>query len=842
MIKVGVGQFEDINTRKAVQMAIWECKKQLQGYAPQAGIVFCGGNFDHQKLLNEINQSFPTMHLIGCTTAGDFSSNHGFSDDSVTLTVFYANDIDIAAGIGRDLSKDPAAAVKSAVDQARERLSQKPKLCLAFPDGYNKLINPVMEMLNSELGSGCSVFGGAAGTQWSESRKILQFYNNEILEDSIPILLLAGPLEYSFSIANSWKPIGKKTEVTDSEGRLVRKIGDFKAVDFYRYYLGDHSEPAMEFVLSVRDEGRERPYLRAPVNYEPDGSIMFSESVPTGATVQLTEARRHSIIEDTKTSAKGLARKSHYFQPSFALAFSCAFRKNILGTLTGEELQIIRENLPMHLPISGFYSYGEIAPLARGQESMFHGATLVTLLVGQSNGEPDTIEQDQPQPTHGLDDFDQTKEPRTDRQIIEKLKSENEFLKRKLNRSENYRSRMEEIKDFTAAMHHKIIQEVEDARREIQRQEVALRKSEVKYRRIVETTGEGFILMDENLNIIDVNDAYCRMVGYSKDNLLGRSPLELATAEYRQFLITNKDELLSKSYREFEIVIIAKDGRRVPILVHGNTLKDDDGKVIGNMAFVTDMTEHKKALALAGEVQKSLLPRDNPQIPGFDVAGRNVSCDEIGGDYFDYFWRQKSPREPFSIVVGDISGHGVDSALLMTSARAFLRMRASQPGSISEVVTAMNQHLTQDVLETGRFMTLFYMSIDPKEDCIEWVRAGHDPAILYDPKRDEFEELKGPGVALGVDNDSNFKTNQKKGLIDGHVIAIGTDGIWEACNKEGRMFGKVRFREIIRQNAHADADGILNAVYSQLRDYTRGQKSEDDITLVIIKITKAVQS
>ena len=69
-----------------------------------------------------------------------------------------------------------------------------------------------------------------------------------------------------------------------------------------------------------------------------------------------------------------------------------------------------------------------------------------------------------------------------------------------------------------------------------------------------------------------------------------------------------------------------------------------------------------------------------------------------------------TPNDPFSIVVGDISGHGVDSALLMTSARAFLRMRASQPGSISEVVTAMNQHLTQDLLESGRFMTLFYLS------------------------------------------------------------------------------------------------------------------------------------
>ena len=839
MIKVGLGQSESIDTRKAVQAVIAECKSQLQAYAPQAGIVFSGVNFDHQQMLDEINRSFPKMEIIGCTTAGEFSTDHGFSDDSIILMTFYSDDVEIKPGIGGGLSKDPAAAVKSAVGQAREKLSQKPRLCLAFPDGYNKSFDATMDMLNKHLGDDCQVFGGAAGTQWSESRQILQFYNDRIFEDSIPILLWAGPFEYSFSIANSWKPIGKKTIVTDSEGRRVRKIGDFKAVDFYRYYLGNHSEPAREFVLAVYDEGRERSYLRAPIAYEPDGSIIFSESIPRGATVQLTEAIRENIIADTKVTTEGLTLEDPLFQPSFALAFSCDFRKEVLGTRTGEELQIIRQNLPRNIPISGFYSYGEIAPLARGQKSLFHGATLVTLLVGQLNGEPERIEQDPPQPTQGSDYSDQSQEPVDDRQLLQKLKLENEFLKRKLNRSENYRSRMEEIKDFTAAMHHKIIQEVEDARREIQRQEAALRESEVKYRRIVETTGEGFILMDENLNIIDVNDAYCQMVNYSRDKLLGKSPLDLASAESRQFLLMNREELLSKSYREFECVIIAKDGRQIPILVHGNTLKDDHGQIIGNMAFVTDMTEHKKALALAGEVQKSMLPRIKPQIPGFDVAGRNVSCDEIGGDYFDYFWRRQSPKEPFSIVVGDISGHGVDSALLMTSARAFLRMRASQPGSISEVVTAMNQHLTRDVLESGRFMTLFYMSIDPKEDCIEWVRAGHDPAILYDPQRDEFEELRGPGVALGVDNDFKFKASQKKGLSDGHVIAIGTDGIWEAFNKEGHMFGKERFREIIRQNADTDADSILNAVYSQLRDYTRGQKSEDDITLVIIKINKA---
>ena len=368
--------------------------------------------------------------------------------------------------------------------------------------------------------------------------------------------------------------------------------------------------------------------------------------------------------------------------------------------------------------------------------------------------------------------------------------------------------------------------------------EEEVRKSEEKFRRIVETAGEGFILMDEDLKITDVNDAYCHMLGYSREEILGKTPLDLASDEFRQFMMANREEILAKEYREFEGTVVAKDGRHVPILIHGNTLRGDQGEVIGNMAFVTDMTEHKKALTLAGEVQKSLLPQSKPDVPGLDIAGRNVSCDEIGGDYFDFLWRRENPDGPFTVVVGDITGHGVDSALLMTSARAFLRMRASQPGTMSQIITAMNRHLTRDVLETSRFMTLFYLTVDLQKDHIDWVRAGHDPAILYDPQQDAFEDLKGSGVALGVNDAFEYAENHRKGLTNGQIIAIGTDGIWEAFNKKGAMFGKPRFKDIIRQNAKAGADDILNAVYHEINQFAEGQKSEDDITLVIVKVNK----
>jgi sigma-B regulation protein RsbU (phosphoserine phosphatase) len=366
--------------------------------------------------------------------------------------------------------------------------------------------------------------------------------------------------------------------------------------------------------------------------------------------------------------------------------------------------------------------------------------------------------------------------------------------------------------------------------------EERLQKSEEKYRRIVETAGEGFLLMDESLNIVDLNSAYARMSGYSRSELIGKKPFELEFDEFVQAGAEYKGETPDREYSKFECEIESKDKGAVPVLIHANTLRSDSDKIIGNMAFVTDMTASKRALALAGEVQRSLLPSKSPCINGLDIAGLNVQCDEVGGDYFDYLWDADSDESVVSVVVGDITGHGVDSALLMSSARAFLRMRASQPGTITEIITAMNHHLTEDVYDTGRFMTLFYLTIDRSKKCIEWIRAGHDPAFVYDPGLDEFRELKGPGLALGVDQDYIFQVQREECLREGQVIVVGTDGLWEGCNRHGECFGKNRLKDIIRRNSHNRAETILDSALQLHTDFTQGVRTEDDITLVVIKV------
>jgi sigma-B regulation protein RsbU (phosphoserine phosphatase) len=368
--------------------------------------------------------------------------------------------------------------------------------------------------------------------------------------------------------------------------------------------------------------------------------------------------------------------------------------------------------------------------------------------------------------------------------------------------------------------------------------EEKLRRSETKFRRIVETTGEGFLLMDKDLMVTDVNQAFCRLVKKAKHAALGNSVFDMIAEGRRGFLYANREEIFRKPHYEFETVLAAGDGELVPVLVHGNTLYGEADQIIGNMAFITDMTAHKKALILAGEVQKSLMPQAAPEIQGLDIAGKMIPCDEIGGDYFDFIMDPQGAAGPFTVVVGDISGHGVDSSLLMATARAILRMRSSQPGAIPEIVGDINQKLTEDVFETGKFMTLLYLTVAADRRHIAWVRAGHEPAWLYDPRHDTFTELKGPGIALGVEPTYRYRQSCRADLEVGQLIVVGTDGVWEGHNKAGEMFGKQRLQAVIRRDRALPAQEILDNVFRAHRRFTQDARNEDDLTLVIMKITR----
>lgn len=314
----------------------------------------------------------------------------------------------------------------------------------------------------------------------------------------------------------------------------------------------------------------------------------------------------------------------------------------------------------------------------------------------------------------------------------------------------------------------------------------------------------------------------------------------MATSTWLILLVSNN---LSRPFKEIVHVLqsIRKGHFDQKVRVTSNDEIGYTGDVVNEMTEgLKERERMQQSLELAMEIQRSLLPQGNPITKGFDIAGRNIYCDETGGDYFDYLDICENERGETAVVVGDVSGHGIPSALLMATARAFLRLRSSLPGSISSIVSDVNRQLTRDVEGSGQFMTLFYLALDSATRKVRWVRAGHDPAILYHPANDTFEELKGEGLVLGIDEYFVFEENERVGLETGQIFFLGTDGIWEAHNLQGEMFGKETVRNIIRQNAEVSAAKILEAVLSSLKSFQGDADPEDDVTLVVIKVLEDV--
>ena len=247
----------------------------------------------------------------------------------------------------------------------------------------------------------------------------------------------------------------------------------------------------------------------------------------------------------------------------------------------------------------------------------------------------------------------------------------------------------------------------------------------------------------------------------------------------------------------------------------------------------------KQDMLLAKEVQQNLLPKAPPHLPGLDMAGATIFCDETGGDYFDYLAFAETPHGGCDVIVGDATGHGIAAALFMATGRALLRGGQGVGCGPGALLTLANTLLWQDTADSGRFITLYFLRLEGGglAPCgqLTWARAGHDPAMIYDPASDDFVELLGPGLPLGVLPDHVYAEQSCSGLTPGQVLLLGTDGIWEARDTGDAMYGKDRLREVVRRHAGGTAAELVAAIHADVAAFQAGAPRDDDITVVVIK-------
>ncbi len=264
-------------------------------------------------------------------------------------------------------------------------------------------------------------------------------------------------------------------------------------------------------------------------------------------------------------------------------------------------------------------------------------------------------------------------------------------------------------------------------------------------------------------------------------------------------------------------------------------LSDALNRMIGDLG---DRLRLRHSLQLAMDVQQRLLPPGPPKVAGLDIAGHSTYCDETGGDYYDFLLIGQSPQQKLLLAIGDVTGHGIAAALIMSGARAVLRDRDGSAVQLPELMQRLNTLLASDY--SGRHLMTMHLSvIDPQTGMFHWANAGHDPALIYDPAADNFKEPDDGGVPLGVLPDGQYDQYTFGPLHPGQIIMLSTDGVWEMRNSQGEQFGKQRLRQVIRAAAAYPAGEIARVLLTSLAAFRGSFRPTDDVTFVIVKFLPA---
>ncbi len=241
----------------------------------------------------------------------------------------------------------------------------------------------------------------------------------------------------------------------------------------------------------------------------------------------------------------------------------------------------------------------------------------------------------------------------------------------------------------------------------------------------------------------------------------------------------------------------------------------------------------EQALQIAREIQQGLLPRQDPDIEGFDIAGWSAPADEAGGDVYDFL---DLGEGRLTIMLADATGHGVGPALVAAEARAMMRALSSKKIDISAIISKVNDLLEED-LNQSRFVTCFFGLVDAESKTISYVSAGQGPILFYKHDSDTFERMSSTGLPLGIIAGAGFDQQVHRQIGRGDIMTITTDGFFEACNEAGEMFGVERIEQVVRRYKTLPAREIIQHLREEFFEFIGHLKQADDLTAIVVRRT-----
>jgi serine phosphatase RsbU (regulator of sigma subunit) len=237
----------------------------------------------------------------------------------------------------------------------------------------------------------------------------------------------------------------------------------------------------------------------------------------------------------------------------------------------------------------------------------------------------------------------------------------------------------------------------------------------------------------------------------------------------------------------------------------------------------------EKDLERAAAIQRDLLPKENPEVVGFEIAGSNIPCYQVGGDYYDFI---PVDKERLGVVVADVAGKGMGASLLMASLRAALLAEINPQYDILEMSQRLNSFVYQSS-PMNSFITFFFCDVNRVSGELRYINAGHNPPLILN-NSGEFSSLDSTGMALGMFPDARFESGSIR-LESEEMAILFTDGIPEGRNKAQEEYTEERLRNLILSHQNLSVQLLEKTVLDDVASFSEGTEQADDITLVLIK-------
>jgi phosphoserine phosphatase RsbU/P len=355
----------------------------------------------------------------------------------------------------------------------------------------------------------------------------------------------------------------------------------------------------------------------------------------------------------------------------------------------------------------------------------------------------------------------------------------------------------------------------------------------------VEQTADAIYITDRNGVVEYVNPGFERITGYSKDEILGRTPALLRSgrhdaAHYRELWST----VLAGEVFRGTMINRRKNGEIFHAEMTITPIKDPTETVTHFVAVGKDMTERRLRqeqeleLGIASRVQQGLFPACAPDFPGFDLAGAARPAAAMTGDCFDYVATEDGR---LSIVIGDVSGHGLGPALVMAATRAYLRAFLRTLPGTGDVLRALNRALIAE-LKDGRFVTMLLARLDVRTRSLTYANAGHPSGFVLGRDGEVRALLESSGTPLGVSAAWDVMDAEPITLEPGDTLVLMTDGITESQAPDGSLLGIDGAIQIVRGHLVGSARQALDGLIDGARAFAEGGPQTDDLTAIVCRV------